>query len=470
MLYWQTTKVYPNAGPDFHLAVTDATLTKMGSEIVRKLKPYKEYTAWFLPPTVKDIPEAQNLNNTEYNRLKQDYISLNIHVFRTISELYGLPYSLKLIEQIAPALMEALRYHNNKQQIQDYLNYEFRSESFKQILDGGICQTGSGDNGLAAFFSMYSPYDEQGHPLPGTKGNLGLIAKWFAEGDLRRYIDTVKETNHYVYSMAFLPHIFDKLSSQQKHVFNDLLFNLNKKSSSYNGLLIASLYNKTGYFDWLEKSHDAFDTVIHNNDVHLGKSAPKYKYVFITSYPTDNSGSILNSFDGEQISNSALNHLLNMDIAELSEHNFTSSEKNWALAENVIDTADWAITAASIASIPFTAGASASVTFMMLARKGAIAAAKKTMKTLGRRTLKSTLRLAGKYGRKAAMRELKKTAGGIYKAYEVYDLVDSTLDLASKNGKDKPKAMALAHFLANSADAVEQKDLCDEINKLKGGN
>lgn len=205
------------------------------------------------------------------------------------------------------------------------------------------------------------------------------MARWFAEGNLQRYIDKADDLTNYVYSMAFLPRIFAESSSKQKMVFNDLLFELSE-APILNGLAIVALYDKTNYFRWLKKSPDAFSMVIHNSDAAYGKTAPKYKYVLTTSYPEDQSGTILHSFDGKHISSSALNHLLNMDIAELREHNFTESESNMALTGTVANVADWTVTAVSIAAIPFSAGASASVTAMMLARKGAITAAKRTIK------------------------------------------------------------------------------------------
>ena len=340
LLYTQTFSVYPHADTDYRFSAADATLGKLGMKNVRAVRPYKAHLALFLPPTEKEIPESQNLNKTEYEQLKEDHINLLVRVSQNISDKYGLPYGLKVVEHIAPHLMDALRFHNNKNQIGAYLDHESESRLFEEVLKNGVCQSGSGDGRLESFFSMYSPYSKKGEPLAGTKGNLGLIAKWFAEGNLQKYIAKADNLENYICSMAFLPRIFAESDPGQEKVFDDLLFSLSE-SPGLNGLFIAALYNKTNYFRWLRNSPNAFSAVVHNPDAAYGRTAPKYKYILTTSYPEDKSGAILHSFDGEHISASALNHLMYMDIDKLEEHNFTEKERDMALAGTVIDVADW---------------------------------------------------------------------------------------------------------------------------------
>lgn len=124
LLYTQTFSVYPHADTDYRFSAADATLGKLGMKNVRAVRPYKAHLALFLPPTEKEIPESQNLNKTEYKQLKEDHINLLVRVFQNISDKYGLPYGLKVVEHIAPHLMDALRFHNNKNQIGPYLDHE----------------------------------------------------------------------------------------------------------------------------------------------------------------------------------------------------------------------------------------------------------------------------------------------------------------------------------------------------------
>lgn len=477
MLYLQSMNVYPDADPRYWKRASKLTLKCLGTQTVKSLSLYKEHLALFLPPKEDDIPESQNLSDREMQNLRQDYISLMEFVFNLIDRTYGsAALALKVTEHISPYLLEALRFHSNKTQIKKYLNYEFRSDSFKLLLKSGVCQTGVGDAGLQNFFIMYSPYDN-GHPVPGTEGNLGLIAKWFEEGTFRRYIRNERDINGYIYTMSLLPHIYFGLTKKQKTVFNDLLFNLSE-NMNLNGRVIIALYDTTEFFSWVINSPDTFSQVIHNKNVELGHSAKKYKYILLTSYPKDGSSSILYSFNKSQISSSALNHLMYMSIEELETHNFTDNERYTEMAENFVDIADWTVTAVSIAAVPFTAGASAGVAAMMLARKGAISAAKRTIKTLSKKSLKSATKLIGRQGWKAAKREGKEVMGwatkrgrksvreeAIKKGIQTTDKWYTSFEYIRVGGAVASGAMA--YFLAKSMKYTGSTDLCTELYELK---
>ena len=478
LLYLQARFVFPNANSDYWVGAAEGTLKRLGPMTVRVLKPYKEYLAYFLPPKEDEIPESQNMSGAELQNLRRDYMDLIIFTFQRISEQFGIPYGLKAVEHICPSVMEALRFHHNKYQIQAYLNYEFRSQAFASALIKGICQSESGDEKFETFFSMYSPYKD-GHPLQGTEGNLGLVAKWFADGNLRKYIDKEDNHEHYVYSMAILPRIFVRLSSKQKMVFDDLLFNL-RESPTLNALVIAALFDTTTYFDWVENNYDPFSMVTHNSDVAYGKTAQKYRYILLTSYPKDDSGSILHHFDGKSISSASLNRMMNMSIDELQEHNFTDGERMVKMVDKVTKVAELTTFAASIVAIPFTAGASAGVTAMMLTRKCAMIGGKKTIKTLARKFKKSSLKLVGKHGRKVALREAKELMGIAAKRGRK-SMMQEAMKKTMKKGIHKTNkwtggvamfslgAGAVAHFLANGPDSTEPIELCDEIKQLRGG-
>ena len=477
MLYWQSIIVYPNANPDYWMWAANETLKSLGPKTIKTLGPYKDCLAYFLPPSEDDIPESQNISARELQKLRQEYMDLIVYVFKEITRIYGTPYALKVIEYISPSILEALRFHNNKREIKAYLSYEFNANIFPNALQHGVCQSGPGDKGLRSFFIMYSPY-ENGHPVPGTEGNLGLIAKWFAQGNLRQYIDEAKDINGYIYSMSLLPQIYLQLSQPQKMVFKDLLFGLSE-TPTLNAQVIIALHNTTRFFTWIENSHDAFSNVNHNPDAYLGENATKYKYILLTSYPKDDSPSIIHSADdGISISSTALNHMMNMSIAELEVHNFTDKERYMDAAETVFDIADWTVTGISIVAIPLTAGASASVTVMMLARKGATTAAKRTLKTLAKRSLKSTMKLVGRKGWKVARREAKEVLGfaakrgrkavreeAIKKGIYTTDKWVSSISIGVG-----VTAGALAYFLANGPDSSQPADLCDEIRNLTKGD
>jgi len=482
MLYLQSRTVYPNADPHFWMSAAEMTLQALGKKTVKALVPYKEYLALFLPPKEDDIPESQNLSSREIQKIRQDYMDLMVFVFNLIDSIDGKDTSalaLKVTQHIYPYLLDALRFHGNKKEIKRYLNYELKSNNFGYILKNGVCQAGGEDAGLENYFIMYSPY-EDGQPVPGTKGNLGLIAKCFVEGTLRKYQRNSKDINGYIYTMSLLPHIYLSLTNKQKSVFTDLLFNLSEHQI-LNGQVIITLYDKTRFFSWAQNSPDAFLNVTHNEDVSYGQNALKYKYILLTSYPKDKSPSILHSFGEKSIPSNDLNRLMNLPIDRLEAHNFTSGERYVKLTEDALDIADWTITAVSIVAVPFTAGASAGVAAMMLARKGAISAAKRSMKTLGKRSLKSTMKLMGKQGLKVAKREAKEVIGfaakrgrksmkeeAIKKGVRNVEKWNDRVGIAHFAGA--VSAGAMAYYFANNSQFSVPTDLCSEIKEMKKGD
>ena len=479
MLYWQSIIVYPNANPEYWMRAAENALSSLGPKTVKTLAPHKERLAYFLPPTENDIPESQNISARELQKLRQDYMYLIVYVYKEITRLYSTPYALKVIEYISPAVLEALRFHHNKSEIKAYFNYEFRANIFSNAMNGGVCQTGSGDEGLKNFFIMYSPYDN-GNPVPGTQGNLGLIAKWFAEGKLRQYIDEARDVNGYIYSMSLLPQIYFGLSQNQKIVFLDLLFGLST-NLTLNAQIIIALNNTTGFFSWIENRPDVFLKVSHNPDISFGESARKYKYILLTSYPKDDSPSILHSFDGRSISSKGLNHMMNMSIAELETHNFTDIERYIDTAVTVYEIAEWTHDAVWIATIPLTLGASAPAALMVMARRMAyrsariaerrlksrakMALAKKSFKSimkwagrkgwiLARQEAKDVFGIASKRGRKVAKEAIRK---GSYKSNKLIPSI--SLGVGATTG-------ALAYFLANQPETSPSAGLCEEISNL----
>ena len=481
MLYWHAMAVYPNAYPDYWMMAAEETLRSLGPKTVKILEPYKDFLSYFLPPTEDDIPESQNISAKEIQQLRQDYMDLIVYVFNEISGRYGTPYALMVIEYISPAVLEGLRFHRNKSEIKSYLAYEFRSENFKHVLHNGVCQSGSGNEGLKTFFVSYSPYDNA-QPVRGTEGNLGLIGKWFTEGDLKQYIDQAADTNGYIYSMSLLPRIYFSLSDKQKRAFNDLLFGLSG-DVTMNARMIIALNNTSRYFAWIENGPDAFLKIEHNPDVLLGESAPKYKHILLTSYPKDDSPSLFSSIGRASFSLAGLNHMMNMSVAELETHNFTDIEHYMAKAETAWEIVDWTVTVVSIAAIPFSAGASAAITSMNLSRKGAQTSAKMALKTLAKRTLKSTMKLVGKKGWKVAYREVKELAGKapkrgrkavreeaikswIYEGKDLKKKVGDVKDYVFSTKQANIITFVMAYFLANKPDSTEPSDLCEEIGKL----
>lgn len=106
-------------------------------------------------------------------------------------------------------------------------------------------------------------------------------------------------------------------------------------------------------------------------------SNPKYKYLLLTPYPSQNDRTLFNAVLETDINNNLLQKSLVDLIAknrdELETHEFTKMEKFFGK----VDTLDNIATVASIGLIPFTGGASLSYVAVAVAKKATKKAGKK---------------------------------------------------------------------------------------------
>lgn len=405
--------LYPNASAEERMWFVDLSLNNIDIKTLRKIQKHKEYLVYFLPPESSYIAESQNLSSSRVKEIQRYYIKLITFIFEHFEKQDGPDWGLILVERLSGYISDALRYHNNADEIKRYLEYLFNSPILLTILaDSDPCNSDV-NSLMSRFFSMYSPVDGN-KILPDTaKGNLGLIARWFSCREGKTYITRARpeEWKAFVKTMFYLPKIRFEISYKQLDVFRDLLLNLSD-CPIMNGLFIISLYKNTQYYEWVDSKPDAYAMIRHNSDAYVGSNAQKYKYIFLTSYPSDKNRSIFNRFNnGERIKTSDIHELMYMNRNELEEHNFTEKEKNQALAENILNATEDVILVASILSVPLTGGASSAAVAWCAARKGAKIAAKKAFKALSKRAGKNTVRLLGKNGKKAMRREFKDISG-----------------------------------------------------------
>ncbi len=467
--------LYRNASAEERMRFVDLSLSTVGIETLRKIQKYKEYLVYFLPPDSSHIAESQNLSSYRLKEIQKNYIKLMKFIFKHFDIQDRPGWGLILAEVLSGYISDALRYHNNAEEIKRYLEYQFNSPILLNILGNSDPCDSDVNTQMSNFFSMYSPGDGN-EILPDTaKGNLGLIAKWFSYQEGKAYMDRAQpeEWQDFVRTMFYLPKIRFDLSYKQVDVFQDLLLNLSDYPIK-NGLFIISLKKNTNYFEWVGTKPDAEAIVRHNSDAILGGTVQKYKYIFLTSYPKDTDTSIINKFNnGEQIKASEIYRLMDMNRNELEEHNFTEKEKNQALAKNILDTTDNVIFVASILAVPLTAGASTATVAWCAARKGAKIAAKKAFKTLAKRAGKSTAQLFGKKGKKAAWRECKEILGVAAKRgrknIREESMKKSICKIDSINNKVQISeiiaGVCAGFFLANSTNSSPPNPLCPETSE-----
>ncbi len=407
-------RLYSDISVDKRMKYVDLVLTTVGKKTLQKLQRYQQYLIYFLPPDISEIAESQELSPVKLEHLQHDYIDVMAYVFRCYAdgEFHSCEFGLLMVEMLSEYVQDALRYYQNSDEIKEYLDFQFRSAVFPY--GNQYCNIEYRKK-LKEFFRMYAPVNSNnGQPLLGTEGNLGLIAKWFTHGSGRQFVKSAQpgDWNHFSQSMCFLPEIYFNLSDTQVEVFDDLLMNLPANPVT-NGLFLILLSQRSKYYEWVDADKgDAFYVIRHNPDDTYGRTARKYKYIFLTSFPKDEDLSLFLKFsNGKQILMSDIYSLMDMNDKELYKHNFTDFERYC----ETFDKVQVAIDITCILAIPLTGGASIGITAAKAAaRKGVKKAAKKALKELARRSAKSVSRLvkiATKEGRKIAMRELRELTG-----------------------------------------------------------
>jgi hypothetical protein len=480
MLLLQATEIYPKMTANERLHITIKVMNRIGKKTIKLLENNKAYIALFLPPSKEEIDATNSLDDKRIGKIQEDYTEIIDFIFYKITKIKDAYYALRVIEHFQAPVIEALKRYSNKKEILNYLRNELESPRFAVALVSGICGK-NGDEGLTSFTSMYSPF-QNGQPVSGKEGNLGLIASWYTHGKLKQWMNEVNKQNlnAYIYLMGYLATFFKEFNIKQREVFQSLL----KETSEdplLNGMLIKTLREKTDYFNWLNQENDAFHWVSHNKDAIFGKDAQKYLYILITSYPGDNDKPLLYGFDGENLPYTQLGELMRISVDDLQTHNFAFSEK----FEVFYDAVDLTISVGLIVAIPFTAGVSATALAMNIARKAAIAGTKQTIKMMSKYGAKRTLRFIAKQGirnvrktaRKMGMKAVGKYAStrkGFSGWKKVLDKVDDTMFTvdATNMGYHLGKAAgvvlggAIMFHLAFDRNQQE-KDVCELIGGIK---
>jgi hypothetical protein len=395
---------YTGRDPEKIMSYVDLTMSTIGRDTLRKMQPYKTYLIYFLPPPASVIKESQNICTIKIHKIQQDYVKLMTFVFEYFETLDKPELGMRVAEFLQGDIMDALRYHRNGDEIQKYLSYQFNSRLFSETFSLDHCDTDTIEK-MKFFFSMYSPIREDtGKIVEGAEGNLGLIARWFLQGG-KTYMDRANPENwvKFVKTMCFLPVITTKLNPTQQKVFDDLLLNFydhkcqTQPDVVNNAILIVMLYQKTNYFKWVDQNIDAFSMIEHNEDVEFGRDNKKYKYIFMTSYPTDYDPSLFCRLKNEGVVPApTVQQLMWMSNESLEDHNFTEFEKKFATGGKIVEMADYAFLFGSIIAIPVTGGTSTAVLVTTLTRMAARTAAKKAIKNIAKQGFRKTAKRISK--------------------------------------------------------------------------
>jgi|GEM_PF-5718583 len=457
MLFLQARSLYSNSDANHVLDLSIRTLQQLGPSFIGHFKMSPSYLAYFLPPKTEEIPDSANLNNAELEKVRSDYLMIMKSVFLTTVSRYNQVAALLIVERLPAPLLAALARHKNGDKIGRYLEHFLTNSILKEALTNP-CNKSFIEN-LDDIFEAFSPMSNEA-PLPGTEGNLGLVAEMFTNPAMR-ILDRIDDRETHVQVLSRLPVVWATLNHKQREVVMDLLSSLSK-DYCLNARLVLTLAERTSYLKWIDKSRDAFEMVRPIEDV-KEQSAKKYMFILLTSFPgrdSRDSPSLIGAFLKKGFDEKNLLFLEDMTTEELGKHEFTTSDK----AKKYLEHGLTAIDIISWVSVPLTGGLSAAL--VIVARRGAVSAAKAVAKTLGNRTMRSVAKLALKDGPKVAMREALEIIGtkplrgrpSIIRT-QLIDKIDKANHAALGIQLGTVGAAVVAWFLANR-DEVMADDPC----------
>ena len=177
------------------------------------------------------------------------------------------------------------------------------------------------------------------------------------ENDLYKHLLYSSSEEKSISSLFYVSNVYAKFTSIKWHIFKDLLYTLPTPSYDiYMNSFVLKELDNIGYFDKVIRSKEYNRFVENDEDVANGKSTAKYRYILLTSYPSDQDSSAFQYIGANRffIAQNNLDKLYRLSIDELETHNFTTFEKSMSY----LNKADWALTGAAVVAAPFTGGTS----------------------------------------------------------------------------------------------------------------
>jgi len=373
-----------------------------------------------LPPQLGDLPYIQGLTDQELIHVQSDYVQVMKVVLEQFNHLTGnIGASMDASSVLAPYILDALK-DAPAMAISTYLKAQISSPTFQTFVQQyGSCRDDEFATITGSFFAFLNPQKKvhgSYEALPYLQHNLARIANWYRiDPNMRAWIkDTQNDPTSMIQNLARLPFLYREIPSRSRTYLSKLIQEL-PGTKNENASFILALGQYSDYFQWVGTANDADSMVISNEDVG-DKSAPKYIYMLLTPYPSQNDPSIFNRFQVKKSDVGMVSLIHRYTVDDFSTHTFTKKEKCEALAGNI----DNAITIAAIVAVPLTGGASILVIGSRLAakqvmKKGLKYSAKVlyryARKNFSRTIRRSASRLTGKEGKQAFKRELKELAG-----------------------------------------------------------
>lgn len=344
------------------------TLKKRLTKI--ELKQVTQYTQfpYFLYPSREDL----NYKGANLREKQKEFQSLIITIYQSAYKNYlnddnyenDNKFALRVVEKIYPYLLQ----NKNFKEIEKIIPEIFKDKFMNDLSQGSICS---------------KEFQEKFKKFGG--GNLdNLVSLKKERPDLYKSLINSDSSYKNLNSLLYIANVNKNFEYDKKQIFFRLLNNLTA-DKFVNSVILYKLQN-IGYFNKIITIPD-YKTFVKANENDASFASQKFEFILKTDYPNRDRESVLSYLSTNQIDKAEekLNKLYDVKAEEMQE---TKSEKY----ERLYDIADNTITAASIALIPFTGGASVGIIIAKkAAMKGAKIAVKKYAKSIVKKTTKYSI-------------------------------------------------------------------------------
>lgn len=337
--------------------------SELSTDAIQQLAVYPQYFAYFLYPKKEELG-IDAISTVKLREIQKSIQKKVIYIYEEMFNKYryknnikSIDYALLSIEYIYPYLLEQHAIKEN----------DFR-ELFHHLIKREY---------------LFSLFQEEDKCSDGTKENFAVFAKNNMASAIKllqnneefalTLFSEFKDPKYSIMSFFYVANVYGSFTTKEWMIFKELLKTLPYEYD--NKIVFLQRIEKNGYFrNMLQQSN--YKEII---DGDYGEKNPKYKYVLLTPYPSQNDSTLFETVLRTDIKDDVLQRslvdLISKDKDELENHEFTKFEKFFAN----VDTLSNIATVGSVVLAPFTGGMSLGYFATRVATKVAIKQATKSV-------------------------------------------------------------------------------------------
>jgi len=330
-----------------------ATLERtLSSSAVKVLAEYPQYFVYFLYPSKEDL-NISTISHYKLRKIQKNMQKKVLYLYQDMHDKYRhekginqFNYALQSIQYIYPYLLE--QYDISYDNFRNLFHSLVEKGYILSLFSDGICLETSKEN-----FATFGQNN--------INNAIELLNKESVFGSM--LFKELKETEDSVKLFFYVANLYAHLNSEKWYIAKELLKEL---PYDYNSKIVfLQRLEQNGYFENIICKSN-YGEMIYAID---GNYYPRYRYILLTPYPSQNDSTIFDAVLMTKFSDKALKNglidLMGMSREELETHEFTTSEKFFTIVDNV----DNALIVVSILAIPFTFGSSLAGTASIMAKK-----------------------------------------------------------------------------------------------------